>query len=370
MTGDLGKNRRGRGLVLLCLGASLYGLALVFSATRYDPALHGLVWKQAAALGVGLVLCLLLSRLPVGRLMERVWWLLPPFSAGLLLLLIPLGNDDGTGNRSWLALPGGLFNLQPGEVVKVAFVLLLAYQLKTLEGRGLDRPGAFLALTAHVLALCGLLWAVSGDMGMAAVYLAVWAVMVWSAGVRVGWLLGLLALGIGGLILLWPGLPEYIRLRFLVVLDHGLDPLGKGFQQGRSLLAIGSGQLTGQGFLAGTQTQSLSPSALPARHTDFIFSAAGEELGLAGCLAILLLLGAIVVCCALLFRSGDRLLAHTAMGAAGVFGAQTILNIGMCLYAAPVIGVTLPFFSYGGSSLLASWAMVGLLLGLAREEDR
>ena len=364
-----GRNRR-KGtwaLFVLCLLASLYGLALIFSATRYDEDLHSAVLKQAVALAVGVGLCLLLAVLPLRTLLDKLWWLLPLVSVGLLLLLVPLGNDDGTGNKSWIALPGGFFNLQPAEVVKILFILLLALQLIALEKKGLDRPVAVLLLGLHVLALCGLLYGVSGDIGMVAVYLAIYLVMLWSAGVHPLWLLGEVALGIGAVFLLWSRLPEYVRMRFLVVLDHDLDPLGKGFQQERSLLAIGSGQITGQGYLQGTQTQSLSASALPARHTDFIFSVAGEELGLVGCLLILLLLGAIVLGCILLARREDKLLSYTAMGVAGMLGAQTILNVAMCLYAAPVVGVTLPFFSYGGSSLIASFGAVGVVLSLARD---
>ena len=355
------------GLFVLCLLASLYGLALIFSATRYDEDLHSAALTPAGALSLGVGLCLLLAVLPLRTLLDKLWWLLPLVSVGLLLLLVPLGNDDGTGNKSWIALPGGFFNLQPAEVVKILFILLLALQLIALEKKGLDRPVAVLLLGLHVLALCGLLYGVSGDIGMVAVYLAIYLVMLWSAGVHPLWLLGELALGIGAVFLLWSRLPEYVRLRFLVVLDHDLDPLGKGFQQERSLLAIGSGQITGQGYLQGTQTQSLSASALPARHTDVIFSVAGEELGLVGCLLILLLLGAIVLGCILLARREDKLLSYTAMGVAGMLGAQTILNVAMCLYAAPVVGVTLPFFSYGGSSLIASFGAVGVVLSLARD---
>ena len=364
-----GRNRR-KGtwaLFVLCLLASLYGLALIFSATRYDEDLHSAVLKQAVALAVGVGLCLLLAVLPLRTLLDKLWWLLPLVSVGLLLLLVPLGNDDGTGNKSWIALPGGFFNLQPAEVVKILFILLLALQLIALEKKGLDRPVAVLLLGLHVLALCGLLYGVSGDIGMVAVYLAIYLVMLWSAGVHPLWLLGEVALGIGAVFLLWSRLPEYVRMRFLVVLDHDLDPLGKGFQQERSLLAIGSGQITGQGYLQGTQTQSLSASALPARHTDFIFSVAGEELGLVGCLLILLLLWAIVLGCILLARREDKLLSCTAMGVVGMLGAQTILNVAMCLYAARVVGVTLPFFSYGGSSLIASFGAVGTVLSLARD---
>lgn len=354
-------------LLGLCLGASLLGLVLIVSATRWDPALHGAPWKQGAALAAGLVLCLAVAALDLRKLLARFWWLLALGNVGLLLLLIPLGNDDGTGNKSWLALPGGVFNLQPAELGKVFFLLLLAFQLRELARRGLDRPGAIVLLAGHVLALCGLLYGVSGDLGMVAVYLAIYAVMLWSAGVHPLWLLAEGLAGAAAVALLWSRLPDYVRLRFLVVLDHDLDPLGKGFQQGRSLLALGSGQLTGQGYLQGIQTQSLTSSALPARHTDFIFAAAGEEWGLLGCLTVLLLLGAIVVACVLLARTGDELSALVAMGVAGMLGAQTVLNVGMCLYLAPVVGVTLPFFSYGGSSLLAAFGAVGAVLSLTRD---
>ena len=395
----VGRKKREWPLFFLCLSAALYGLALIFSATRYEETLHGLVGKQAVALGGGVVLCLLLSVLDVRKLLEKLWWLLPVVNVGLLLLLVPLGNDDGTGNKSWISLPGGGFNLQPAEVVKISFLLLLALQLRKLGEKGLNRPKAVFLLLLHVLALCALLYGVSGDIGMVAVYLegygvhrdppcvptrrtpdlidagmvavylAVYLVMLWSAGVHPLWLLGEVAAGVGAVVLLWPRLPEYVRMRFLVVFDHGLDPLGKGFQQERSLLAIGSGQVTGQGYLQGTQTQSPSPSALPARHTDFIFSVAGEELGLVGCLLILALLGAILFRCVwLAHRSRDPLFAAVAMGVAGVFGAQTILNIGMCLYVAPVVGVTLPFFSYGGSSLLTAFGGVGIVMSMKQEK--
>ncbi len=298
----MGSKRGEWTLFFLCLAAAGYGLALIYSATRYDPELHSMVAKQGVALAGGVTVCLVLRVLDVRRLLERLWWLLPPLNAGLLLLLVPFGNDDGTGNKSWLALPGGLFNLQPGEVVKVTFLLLLALQLQKQGEKGLNRPKSVALLLLHVLALCALVYGVSGDIGMVAVYLAIYLVMLWSAGVHPLWLLGQVGAGVGAVALLWSRLPDYVRQRFLVVFDHDLDPLGTGFQQARSLLAIGSGQVTGQGYLQGTQTQSASASALPARHTDFIFSVAGEELGLVGCLAILALLGAILLRCVWLAR--------------------------------------------------------------------
>ena len=102
----MGRRRGEKPLFFLSLAAALYGLALIFSATRYDPDLQGLAGKQAIALAVGVALCLLLCALDVRRLLERLWWLLPILNVALLLLLVPLGNDDGTGNRSWISLPG------------------------------------------------------------------------------------------------------------------------------------------------------------------------------------------------------------------------------------------------------------------------
>ena len=358
--------RTAKRLLLFSLLASLLGLAAIFSATRYAPELHSCVWKQGAAVVLGLVLWLPLSVLDIRALLRRFWWLPAAGNVGLLLLLIPFGRDDGTGNRSWLTLPGGVFHLQPAELVKVGFLLLLALQLERRRERGLDHPVSVLLLALHGLGMTGLLWGTSGDMGMAAVFLALWLVTLWSGGLSPLWLVGILAAGVAGFFILWSRLPEYVRLRFLVVMDHDLDPFGKGFQQGRSLLALGSGGLTGQGYLRGLQTQSSSASSLPARHTDFIFSAVGEELGLLGCLAVLVLLGLIVFTCLRLSRQAeDPFFRDVSLGAAGIFGVQAVLNIGMCLYAAPVVGVTLPFFSYGGSSLVTKLLLVGLLRSLA-----
>ena len=170
----------------------------------------------------------------------------------------------------------------------------------------------------------------------------------------------------GGLgFVLWPHLPSYIQMRFAVVFDHSLDPLGKGFHQSRSNLAIGSGQLTGQGFLNGIQSQASNSDALPARWTDFIFSVAGEELGMVGCVAIMLLLTAIILRCLWVAKnSRSPQSALIATGYAGMPMVQSALTIGMCLFVAPVVGLTLPFFSSGGSSIITLFAAMGIVSGI------
>ena len=341
-----------RALLLLCLAAACFGLALVYSATRYDPALHALPAKQAAALAAGLLGALVLTWVDLARLLDRLWWLLAAGNVGLLLLLVPLGNDDGTGNRNWLALPGGIFNLQPAAFGKLVFVLLLARQLVRLDRGGLSRPRALLGPAAHALGLCGLLWAVSGDVGMVTVYLGIYLVLLWAAGSPPWWLLAQIGAGIGALVLLWGRLPGYIRLRVAVVLDHDLDPLGKG-----------------QGWLQGLQTQSAASSALPERHTDFLFAVCGEELGLIGCVLVLALLAAVVLrCVRIAARAEGALLRLVAVGVGASLAVPTVLNLGMCLYAAPVIGVGLPFFSYGGSAMVSDLLSVGAVLSLVRRD--
>ncbi len=352
-------------LLALCLAANLFGIVLIYSATRYSASLHGVVYKQIVATVLGVIGYMVLSFVDIELVIDKLWKALFLFNIIFLLILIPFGNDSGTGNKSWIELPLIPFNIQPAEIVKLSFVLLLAAQFYLLQDRGVSRPSAVAQTAGHTLFMCALIFLVSSDMGMALVYLFIFIIMAWTVGVKLRWfaLGGAAAAGLG--YLAWPYLPEYIKLRLLVVFDHTLDPQGKGFHQTRSVLAIGSGQLTGQGYLHGTQTQSAASSALPARHTDFIFSVAGEELGLLGCLAVLALLLAIILRCVWVSRTArSPVCAYIAMGYAGMLMIQTLLNIGMCLFVTPVVGLTLPFFSSGGSSLLTLYAAMGIISGI------
>lgn len=138
-----------------------------------------------------------------------------------------------------------------------------------------------------------------------------------------------------------------------------------GWQQSRSIMAIGSGGLTGLGYLKGIQTQSKSESALNARHTDEIFAVCGEELGLVGCLLLLLILACIILRCVwVAHRACSAQSALIAMGYAGMLLVQVGINVGMCLYVFPLVGLTLPFFSYGGSSIVTMFAAMGIVSGI------
>ena len=164
-----------------------------------------------------------------------------------------------------------------------------------------------------------------------------------------------------------PSSMKYMLDRFIVVFDHSYDPLGKGWQQSRSLLAIGSGGVFGQGYMQGTQTHSSYRTNLPARHTDLIFAVCGEELGLVGCLAVMALLAAIIFrVLTVAKRAETPFQSNVCVGMAAMLIFQTAINIGMCLFVVPVIGITLPFFSYGGSSIVTLFAAMGVVSSIKK----
>ena len=361
-------------LLALCISASLMGLALIYSATRYNQDLHTSAQKQAMFLCMGIVAYVWVTFIDIEYLMETWWWVFLLLGLFVIALIRPFGRDDGTGNRSWVFLPviGKYFGFQPGEIAKLSFIVVLAWMINKERPRGLGR---FPALVKYVIltgVFAGSLAVLSGDWGMVIVYLFIFIIMAWVAGVSKWWFIGVGAPLVGAALFLWNFiLPrtdywnDYRIMRFRVVFDHNLSPDKWGWQQDRTLLAIGSGQLTGMGWLNGTQTQSSLEGSLPARHTDNIFAVCGEEFGLIGCCAVLLILLLIILRCIWVSRRAKSYMsAYISMGIAAMLMIQTIINVAMNLYLGPVIGLTLPFFSYGGSSTLTLFIAMGLVSGI------
>ncbi|WP_295579230.1 FtsW/RodA/SpoVE family cell cycle protein [uncultured Oscillibacter sp.] len=356
-------------LLGLCSVATVFGIVLIFSATQYknDPRY---VIVQTAALLLGICAYIGFSMVNLDILMKKWKWILA-FNVGfILLLLTPLGRSVG-GNRAWLKFPGIPISIGPAEVVKITFVLLLAWQLAWLREERRDlrsfRSAAFTA--AHAFGLCGLYFIVSSDMGNGLVFLFIFMCMAFVAGYAIRWFVLLLGGGTAAVAVAWQLdlILPHMRNRFLVLFDHSYQPLDAGWQQTRSLLTLGSGGLFGQGYLNGTQTQSSYSGSLPARWTDFIFSAAGEELGMFGCIAIMALLAAIILRVLLVAKNAQTLFhCYVCVGMAAMLIFQTVINIGMCLFVMPVIGITLPFFSYGGSSIVTLYMAMGVVSGIKK----
>nr|WP_300166999.1 FtsW/RodA/SpoVE family cell cycle protein [uncultured Flavonifractor sp.] len=360
-------------LLTLCLLASGYGLVLIFSATRYLGEADGMrcMIVQTVAILLGIVIYMLMSSVDIELFVEKSWkWLLAFNVIINALVRTPLGIEVN-GNRSWLHIPGFPVNLQPAEIAKLTFVLLLAWQISRLREKGISKPSSVFQIAGHTLFMFGVVAVTSGDFGMGLTYLAIFVIMAWSAGVKKRWFLLALVVCVVGVVLVWPHVKDlYFMKRFTVVIDHitgnpdTIDDqtLVQGWQQTRSILAIGSGGLTGMGYLQGIQTQSSYKSNLPARETDEIFAVCGEEFGMVGCLLLLLLLAAIILRCVWVARRAcSPQSALIAMGYGGMLLAQVAVNVGMCLYVFPVVGLTLPFISYGGSSIITMYAAMGIV---------
>lgn len=358
-------------LLGLCCAATLYGMALIASATRYlgTGGILRYVGVQGAAMVLGICAYIFMSMLDLERLMRRWKWLVAFNVVFIALLLTPFGVSDNTGNTAWLKFPFLPFSIGPAEVVKITFTLLLAKQLEWLreEKRDLKSFHSAFLVAGHTLALMGWYVVISGDMGNALTFFFIFLCMSFVAGFALRWFALLLAGGGAAFVAAWvlDLIPPYMMDRFRVLFDHSYDSLGVGWQQSRSLLTIGAGGVLGQGYMNGTQTQSSYPQSLPNRWTDFIFSVCGEELGMIGCLLIILLLSAIIVRVLLVAKNSQTSFqCYVCVGVAAMLIYQTVINIGMCLFVMPTIGVTLPFFSYGGSSILTLYMAMGVVSGI------
>ena len=363
-------------LLGLCCVSTLYGMVLIFSATHFMETAKVIryVGVQGAAMAIGICAYIFMSMLDLENVMKRWKWLVVFNIVFIGLLRTPLGVGHSTGNVAWLKFPGIPFQIGPAEVVKISFTLLLAKQLEWLreEKRDLKSFRSALLAAGHTLLLMGWYVVISRDMGNALTFFFIFLCMAFAAGFALRWFVLLFA-GIGGTAAamltldLVPKSMEYMVNRFRILFDHSLDPLGVGWQQTRSLLAIGSGGVFGQGYMNGTQSQSSESQSLPMRWTDFIFSVCGEELGLIGCLLIILLLTAVIFRVLLVAKRAQiHFHSYVCVGMAAMLIYQAVINIGMCLFVMPTIGVTLPFFSYGGSSIVMLYTAMGVVSNIKK----
>lgn len=367
-------------LLALCTLSTLYGMLLIASATNFRGTLK-YVAVQGLGLGIGILLYFFFSAIDVYEISKKWKWLLG-FNIGFILLLLTPFGLSRNNNRAWLGVNGigeklGIgflenfpVTIQPAEIVKVTFILLLARQLALLgEKRDLRSFSNVIQPTMHAGAMFVFYYIISRDAGSGLVYLFVFVCMAFAAGFAMRWMFLGIGGTVGGLIAAWH--LDLLRGdwydRIMVILDHSYQPEGKGWQQTRGMLALGSGKLTGQGLFNGTQTQSPYKWSLPERQTDFIFCVCGEELGFLGCLLVIALLLAIIVRCLIVAREAPtRMESLVCVGMAGMLIFQTVANIGMCLFLVPVIGLTLPFFSYGGSSIVTLFAAMGVVSGIKK----
>ena len=348
-------------LLSLCIAASVYGIVVISSATNVRGSTQ-YVRTQILALVLGIILYVVFTLVDVDIIAERRELLLI-FSAIFILLLFPFG-DTRSGNRSWLAFSFLPFSIQPAEICKVTYILIMASVMNSHQNRISSIPSV-MHMVVHLGLIVGLNMVLSGDAGVSLIFVFIFAGMAFSGGVSLWWFL----LAAGGLAAVIPFawthlMATYQKKRILVLFDPTIDPSGldERYHTVQSLRSLTGGGLTGQGLFHGNRTQA---DDLVAGHTDYIFSTIGEELGFVGCIAVMVILLLIIIRCIHVgVRSTDYMRRLVCFGAASALMFQLISNIGMCIGVTPVIGLTLPFISYGSSSLATIYAMLGLVSGV------
>ncbi|MBQ9148571.1 MAG: FtsW/RodA/SpoVE family cell cycle protein [Oscillospiraceae bacterium] len=350
-------------LLLLCLITSGFGCVVLASATSAEKfgSNTRYIIIQLAATALGLLMFAIISSIDV-EVMSEHRTALVVFNTFLLLLLIPFGTDNNTGNWSWLDLPLVPFMIQPAEICKIAYIVIMASVMNARQNR-ISSPISVFHMLFHLVYLFGLNMVLSEDLGVSLIFVFIFIGMAFSGGVNLFWF----GLAIGGISvafpILWPFLDPYQQNRIKVLFDETIDPLGikERYHAKRSLLSLTGGGMSGQGLFDGTRTQG---GDLFAQHTDFIFSSIGEELGFIGCVVVLLLELAIIARCIYVgIRTPEYIRRLICFGAASALIFQVCINVGMCMGIMPVIGLTLPLISYGGSSIVTIYAMLGLVSG-------
>lgn len=349
-------------LFSLCLVSSILGLVLISSATRsFDGITY--VPVQTAALIIGIVLYFAFTVIDLDIIADQ-WPILFVTEIVLFLLLIPFGDAGDTGNKSWIRFAG--IGIQPSEIVKIIYVVLSAKHITYLKTyKNLNAVLSVGQLAAHFGLLFLMLLGISGDLGNALIFFFIFVAMLFVAGLKLYWFL----FGAAALAVVVPLAWNHVfttdqKERILAPYDPTIDPMGYGvnWESNNAKLSLASGRLTGTGLYQGIQTQS---DAIASKHADYIFASAGEELGMIGCLIMFLLLLAIIIRCVYVgLHSRSTFGMLTCFGIAAAYFFQTFENIGMCIGLTPVIGVALPFFSYGGSSLFTTFAAMGIVSGI------
>ncbi len=338
--------------VALCL--ALIGLASIYSATNLGhPEIYtkGTYW-----IIIGVCVMLIASVFDYTLLSHFAYFI---YGASILLLIAVLFLGHGDTNR-WLDL--GVFNVQPSEIAKLALVIILAKHFSDTPSHKEGLGFRDLLIPGIILVVPFLLVAKEPDLGTAMVLGLIFCSMILVVKVRPRVIIGLTLMAAAVFPFAWKGLKAYQKARLLSFLTPGADPHGSGYHVMQSKIAIGSGGFFGKGFLKGTQGKLLF---LPEHYTDFIFSVFAEEWGLVGSLVIVALFFVLILRgLNTAENSKDRFGFLLSLGISAIFFWHIIINLGMVSGLLPVVGVPLPFISYGGSFMLTSMAAVGILLSI------
>lgn len=348
------------------LSLSILGVIMVFSASSIHSleskgSTYAIVLRQIVFLVLSIPMAWVLSRFSLAR-----WKVIARAGVVISVLLLAVVQVIGksvNGNHNWISL--GFVDVQPSEIAKFLMILWAGFILAKRERTGSVQTNV-ITLIAPAFALCILLILMGKDLGSASVFAFILAGLLWVSGVRLGIFAGLLTFGFAGIAALVVSAP-YRMQRFVVLLNPFADGQYKntGWQPAHSLLGLASGGLFGVGLGASRQKWG----NLAEAHTDFIFAVIGEELGLFGTISTIALLSILLFSIfKIALRAKDPMVRYVCSGIGCWIAIQTILNIGSTLSVLPVVGVTLPLVSYGGSALIATYMGIGFVIGAARRD--
>lgn len=356
------------GLLFAVTLCSVISTLLIFSITENSvlEKVGESYWQtQLVSMLMGLAVALFISFIDYSKLV-KLWFIYAPVALILTLMVFTsLGYQrEGADDRAWLNL--GFIQFQPSEILKLAFILTFAYHLSKDE-ENMNKPLHMLLLCIHGIVPIGLV-GIQGDYGTAIVFAFIFVFMIISAKISWKYLAAAPILIAGAVAAMWFfALDDSHKNRILVLIHPGSDPQGIEYQQDLGLAALREGGVFGKGLFAG-QDEYIS---VPEIHNDFIFTYAGQVFGFVGAIGLIIILAYI---CLKIFADSrtarDRLGRFICMGAFGLMLSHCIMNIGMVLKVAPVIGVPLPFLSAGGTAMVSMYAVIGIVLSVYSHRAR
>ncbi len=346
-------------LWLITILCSVYSLLLLGSVSRGGENFFN---TQLIAVIIGYIGAIVLSAADY-RVIAGFWKWIALFSVLIIVYTLIFGitieGSAGVNAKAWITLPGGI-TFQPSELVKICFIITFSKHLSIVKENGNIKSFKSIMLLCVHAVIPVILTHLQGDDGAAIIFFFMFLSMTFAAGVQLRYFIALLVTMVIAIPFAWNYLlADYQKNRIINQFNPESDPLGDGFQQIQGKISIGSGQIYGKGLFNGRRVLQ---GSVPVQESDFIFSVAGEELGFIGCILVILLILLLLIRTIYIgAKSCDLLGSYISIGFFGMIASQAIFNLGMCLSLLPVMGVTLPFFSAGGSSSACLYFAIGLL---------
>lgn len=350
-------------IIIFCgLGMNLMSLLTLYGAKEVWGTRFFTVQLIASLLGIGCML--VLAYLDYDAIISKMT--IPIFAVSILLMAAVLlfGVDNGMGNKNWIRIPGVPFTLQPSEFVKITFIITFSRHINRVKDN-INHIKNVIMLAIHAGIIMGLVL-MTGDLGSTLVFMAIMAMMLFCGGLSVWYFIGAFALIAALSPLLWSHMKLYQQERIIYGFSPELDPQDAGYQPLLSRSAISAGGLFGAGMFGGSVFKPL-----PQKESDFIFAVLCEKFGFIGGAIYIILMTVMVIRLLILARRARKDYgALICVGVCTLFVAQTLENIGMCLAMLPVVGITLPFCSYGGSSMLAVYIYLGFVMSISSHNKK